>query len=102
MIIALVHYRLRKYHFNVKTTCLNSNLKEEVYLEQPKGFQIKGEEKKVLRSLQALYGLYQVPHTWYENIDKYLKFQTLYRNDVDYNLYYVLHGKKVVIHYYKQ
>ncbi|MCI84714.1 reverse transcriptase, partial [Trifolium medium] len=32
-------------------------LDEEVYIEQPQGYEVKGEEKKVLKLKKALYGL---------------------------------------------
>jgi len=37
----------------------NSILEEEVYVQQPKGFLIKGQEDKVYHLKKALYGLKQ-------------------------------------------
>jgi hypothetical protein len=45
------------HHMDVKSTFLNSDLKEEVYVHQTSGFVIPGEEGKVLRLRKALYGL---------------------------------------------
>ena len=42
---------------DVKSTFLNGVLKEEVYIEQPLGYKVKGEEDKVLKLKKALYGL---------------------------------------------
>lgn len=36
------------YHINVKYAFLNEDILEEVYVEQPFGYKIKGEEDKVL------------------------------------------------------
>ena len=36
-------------------------LKKEVYVEQPKGYEEKGEENKVYQLRKALYGLKQAP-----------------------------------------
>jgi hypothetical protein len=47
----------RVHHMNVKSAFLNDDLKEEVYVHQPPGFLIPGEEGKVLRLRKALYGL---------------------------------------------
>eukprot|EP00253_Pinus_taeda_P025419 PITA_25419 len=56
----------------VKSTFLNGVLKEEVYIEQPLGYEKKGQEHKVCRLKKALYGLKQAPRAWYSRIDSYL------------------------------
>jgi hypothetical protein len=45
---------------DVKTTFLNREIEEEVYIEQPDGFVIHGKESHVCK-LKALYGLKQAP-----------------------------------------
>lgn len=40
-------YNLFIYHMDVKTTFLNCELDEELYMEQPEGFVMHGQEKKV-------------------------------------------------------
>lgn len=57
---------------DVKTTFLNKIIKEEVYIEQSKGFEAHGWDTHVCRLKRALYGLKQVPRAWYERIDNYL------------------------------
>jgi len=42
-------------------TFLNEDLKEEVYMEQPEGFILPGNEKKVRKLLKSLYDLKQAP-----------------------------------------
>jgi hypothetical protein len=41
----------------MKTTFLNGELEEEIYMQQPEGFVVKGQESKVCRLIKSLYGL---------------------------------------------
>jgi hypothetical protein len=45
------------YQLDVKSVFLNGEFKQEVYVEQPRGFIIEGEEDKVYRLKNALYRL---------------------------------------------
>jgi hypothetical protein len=49
------------FHLDVKTTFLNEKLSEEVFIEQPEGFRVQWQERKVCKLLKALYGLQQAP-----------------------------------------
>jgi len=60
------------HHMDVKSAFLNGVLQEEVYVEQPLGFVLKGHELKVLHLVKALYGLRQAPRTWYSKLDESL------------------------------
>jgi hypothetical protein len=63
----------RAHHMDVKSTFLNGDLKEEVYVHQLPGFVIPGKEGKVLRLHKALYGLRQAPRAWNAKLDCTLK-----------------------------
>jgi hypothetical protein len=57
------------HQMDVKTAFLNGYLKEEIYLEQPEGFVVPGQESKVCRLIKSLYGLKQAPKQWHERFD---------------------------------
>jgi hypothetical protein len=63
----------RVHHINIKSTFLNDDLKEEVYVHQPSRFMIPGKEGKVLRLRNALYDLRQAPRAWNVKLDSTLK-----------------------------
>jgi hypothetical protein len=63
----------RVHHMDVKSVFLNGDLKEEVYVYQPRGFAIPDKEGKVLRLRKALYGLRQAPRAWNAKLDSTLQ-----------------------------
>ena len=72
LISLAAHHKWKIYQLDVKSAFLNGVLEEEVYVEQPEGFQVQGEEDKVYRLKKALYGLKQAPRAWNSRIDNYL------------------------------
>ena len=46
---------------DVKTTFLNGDLDEEIYMAQPRGFEVKDKENLVYKLKKSLYGLKQAP-----------------------------------------
>jgi hypothetical protein len=64
---------IKVYQMDVKSTFLNGDLEEEVYIEKPEGFQLSENENYVCRLKKALYGLKQAPRAWYSRLDRYLQ-----------------------------
>eukprot|EP00253_Pinus_taeda_P009387 PITA_09387 len=60
---------------DVKTTFLHGDLEEEIYIQQPQGYEVKGKEKLVCRLKKSLYGLKQAPRQWYLKFDKFMSEQ---------------------------
>ena len=57
---------------DVKSAFLNGFINEEVYVEQPPGFQSFNFPNHVFKLKKALYGLKQAPRAWYERLSKFL------------------------------
>ena len=72
---------------DVKSAFLNGFLEEEVYIEQPTGYEVKGHENKVLKLNKALYGLKQAPRAWNTRIDKYFQENNFMKCPHEHALY---------------
>jgi hypothetical protein len=51
---------------------LNGFIEEEVYIEQPQGFEVEDKKTHVCRLKKSLYGLKQALRAWYGRIDSFL------------------------------
>jgi hypothetical protein len=97
-IIALAASMGWKLHqMDVKTTFLNGEIDEEVYIEQPEGFVIHNEKTHVCRLKKAMYGLKQAPRAWYEKMDGFLMSLGFSKSTADPNLYYHIVGNECLI-----
>lgn len=72
MILALAASKDWKvFQLDVKSAFLHGEISEEVFVEQPEGYEIKGAEGKVYRLKKALYGLKQAPRAWFSKIEAF-------------------------------
>ena len=78
-------------------TALHGAIKEEVYVEQPLGFEVQDRDTHVCRLKKVLYGLKQAPRAWFERIDSYLMKLGFTRSNVDPNLYFKVDREKSLI-----
>ncbi|KAJ7961681.1 Retrovirus-related Pol polyprotein from transposon TNT 1-94 [Quillaja saponaria] len=85
------HKHWKIYQLDVKSAFLHGFLEEEVYVDQPKGYVIEGQEDKVLKLKKALYGLKQAPRAWNNRIDKYFQENGFVRCPHEYALYVKAH-----------
>ena len=58
---------------DIRSTYLYRKLNEEIYMEQPKGFAVPGQECKVLHLWHALYDLKQASLAWWHTLNESLK-----------------------------
>eukprot|EP00253_Pinus_taeda_P002889 PITA_02889 len=75
---------------DVKTTFLNGNIEEEVYIEQLEGFKTFNHESHVCRLKRALYEMKQAPCAWYTKIDSYFTGLGFTKSEVDVSLYHIM------------
>ena len=75
------------HHLDVKTPFLHNELKEEVFVNQPEGFTVTGEEHKVYKLKKALYGLRQAPSAWNIKLNQILRGLNFERCSKEPSLY---------------
>jgi uncharacterized membrane protein YciS (DUF1049 family) len=73
---------------------LNGVLVEEVYVEQPPGFE---EGNKVYRLKKALYGLKQAPRAWYDTLSQFLESSGFKKGTVDRTLFRITEGDDILL-----
>nr|GEU74427.1 retrovirus-related Pol polyprotein from transposon TNT 1-94 [Tanacetum cinerariifolium] len=89
------------YQMDVKISFLNGELKEEVYVSQPKGFVNPDHPTHVYRLKKALYGLKQAPRAWYDTLLKLLLDNKFSKGAVDPTLFTWKTCKRILlIHIY--
>jgi hypothetical protein len=66
------HHDFKLYQMDVKSTFLNGSIKEEVYVEQPTGFEDQEYPNHVYKLYKVLYGRKQAPRAWYECLNDFL------------------------------
>jgi hypothetical protein len=91
------HKNFKVYQMDVKSTFLNGDLEEEVYMEQLEGFSLKNNPNYVCKLKKALYGLKQAPRAWYYRLDKFLQEKGFKKGTVDNNLYIKSEGDNLLV-----
>ncbi|GJY95749.1 retrovirus-related pol polyprotein from transposon TNT 1-94 [Tanacetum coccineum] len=75
------------FQMDVKTTFLNGELKEEVYISQPEEFVDQDNPSHVYKLKKSLYGLKQAPCAWYDMLLSFLISQHFSKGAVDLTLF---------------
>ncbi|GKA31805.1 zinc finger, CCHC-type containing protein, partial [Tanacetum coccineum] len=87
---------------DVKTTFLNGDLDEEVYMNQPQGFIMPSNENKMCKLIKYLYGLKQSPKEWHQKFNEVVLSNSYLLNQDDKCVYSKFDetGKGVIIYLY--
>src|SRR6187397_2155191 len=89
------HNDIKVYQMDVQIAFLNGELAEEVYVEQPPGFEVSTKNRMVYMLQKALYGLKHAPRAWYDTLAKYLLENGFMKGDVDKTLFTLNHEGKL-------
>ena len=97
LIMALVaHFDLELHRMDVKTTFLNGDLSEEVYMLQPEDFKANGKENMVCKLKRSIYGLKQASRQWYLKFEKIVTSFGFIENNFDQCVYMKVSGSKFI------
>jgi hypothetical protein len=66
------YHGFKLFQMDMKSSFLNGTIKEEVYVEQPPGFEDSEYPNHVYKLSKALYGPKQAPRAWYEYLRDFL------------------------------
>jgi len=83
------------HQLDVRTAFLQGELEEEVYVQQPPGYEERG--GKVCRLRRALYGLKQAPRAWHQRLKKELESNGFIESAADPGLF--IGGKALLLVY---
>jgi hypothetical protein len=87
------HHDFKLHQMDVKSAFLNGHLQEEVYVEQPPGFEDPNFPNHVYKLHKALYGLKQAPIVWYECLKEFLLKNSFEIGKADSTLFIQRNGK---------
>ncbi|GKC06970.1 hypothetical protein Tco_0998580 [Tanacetum coccineum] len=85
------------YQMDVKSVFLYGNIKEEVYVCQPPGFEDPDFPDRVYKVEKVLYGLHQAPRAWYETLSTYLLDNGFQRGKIDKTLFIKMHKGDILL-----
>jgi hypothetical protein len=81
------HHYFKLFQMDIKSAFLNKPIKEEVYVEQPPGFEDDKYSDYVFKLNKALYGLKQAAKAWYECLRDFLITNSFKVRKVDPTLF---------------
>jgi hypothetical protein len=92
----VAYYDLELHQMDVKTTFLNRDLYENVYVVQPKGFVVEGKENLGCHLTKSIYGLKQASRQWYLKFDETIIKFGFKKNEEDNCIYAKFKNEKYI------
>jgi Reverse transcriptase (RNA-dependent DNA polymerase) len=87
LISCAVNFRWNLHQLDVKNAFLHGNLKEEVYMKLPPGFDNEQVAGKVCRLKRSLYGLKQSPQAWFDRFSKAMIKEGYLQSNADHTMF---------------
>ena len=91
------HSNFKVYQMDVKSAFLNGELDEEVYVEQPPGFEDLYFLDFVYYLFKAIYALKQAPRKWYDTLSGFLIENGFIRGVIDKTLFTKKHKNDMLL-----
>ena len=97
ILMAIVaHFDLELHQMDVKTTFLNGDLVEDVYMSQPICFEEVGQEHMVCKLQKSIYDLKHTFRQWYLKFDEIVTINDFMENIVDQCITMKVSGRKYI------
>jgi len=71
----------------VKTAFLHGDLEEEIFMAQPKCFEVQGKENLVCKLHKSLYGLKETLRQWYKKFNEFMRNSGFHKCEEDHCCY---------------
>ena len=94
-VVCIINFKL--YQMDMESAFLNGLLNEEVFVEQPTGFQDPHFPNHVLRLKKLLYGLKQAQRAWYDFLTTYLLDHGFKKAQADRTLFVKRDEKSLIV-----
>ena len=85
------------YQMDVKNASLHGDFQEEMYMDQPAGYEDINHLDLVCRLCKAFYGLKQAPLAWNDKTTEYLITIGFHMADVNHTLYVQVSDRDIVV-----
>ena len=95
ILLAIVaHYDYEIWQMDVKTAFLNTYVEEEIYMEQPKGFESE-DSSKVCKLNRSICGLKQASRSWNYHFDEAIRSFGFIKNEDEPFVYNKVSGSQL-------
>jgi hypothetical protein len=91
------HHDFKVHQMDVKSAFLNGPLQEEVYVEQPPGFEDQKLPNHMYKLHKAIYGLKQAARAWYGCLKDFLLKNGFEIGKADSTLFIQINGKDIFV-----